>query len=78
MLRLVIQIECDSCRETFMFARTSAYSADALHFNTSALSAMLPHAFWHLEKSEQDTFHFCQGCYIEFDQPEEQANTSRH
>lgn len=73
MLKLVIHIECDSCKETFVFSRVSACTSDALHFNTNALSAMLPHHWWQSETTEQRTYHYCPECCYQFMELEEQA-----
>ena len=71
MLRLVIHIECDECRERFYFARESAYTTDALSFNTNALTAMLPQCLWHVEKTDHLPLHWCQSCANEMRRPDD-------
>jgi hypothetical protein len=75
MLKLVIHIECDSCKETFIFGRASACTADALQFNTNVLSAMLPHHWWQCKATEQRTYHYCPECCHQFVELEEQTSS---
>jgi hypothetical protein len=67
MLNLVIHIKCDECKEQFQFARASAYTTDALSFNTNALLAMLSHYRWRTCKTKNDGFHYCPECSSLFD-----------
>lgn len=71
MLKIVIQIQCDECKELFLFARASAYTTDALSFNTNALTAMLSHYHWCICKTENDRFHYCPECCHDFEEMEE-------
>lgn len=67
MLKLFIHIFCDDCGRPFLFARESAYTTDAVSFNTKALTAMLPTYFWeHGAKDATSPFHFCQECCFNF------------
>lgn len=71
MLKIVIHIQCDECKEQFHFARVSAYTTDALSFNTNALTAMLPHYHWRTCKTENNRFHYCPECCCDFEDMEE-------
>mgnify|MGYP003393194454 CR=1 FL=1 len=66
MLKLLIQIVCDDCRRQFVFVRESDYTTDALGFNTTALSAMLPGYHWQTTTNENESYHFCMECCYKF------------
>lgn len=62
MLKLLIQIVCDDCKQQFVFVRESAYTTDAVGSNTAALSAMLPWYHWQTTTNENERYHFCMEC----------------
>lgn len=66
MLKLLISIQCDECKEQFQFARTSPYTNDGLSFNTTALTAALPSYHWQTSKTDKNRFHFCPECCSNF------------
>jgi hypothetical protein len=72
MLKLFVHVECDECHQRFLFGRESAYTTDALSFNTSALTAMLPHYHWRLVKTEGTRYHYCPECCYDFDDMQDQ------
>ncbi len=72
MLKLVIHVHCDECNEQFQFARASAYTSEALSFNTSALTAMLSHYFWQTSETRNNKFHYCPECFSNFYEMEEE------
>ncbi len=75
MLKLSIHIECDECHQQFLFARASAYTTDALSFNTNALTAMLPHYHWQTVKAGEDRYHYCMECCYNIVEAEEEFAT---
>jgi len=74
MLKLFIHIACDECGQQFLFARESAYTTDALRFNTNALTAMLPHYHWQTTKTQDERYHYCMECCYQFVEMEEEAS----
>jgi hypothetical protein len=65
MLKALIQVQCDSCNQLFLFARTTACEPNALRFNTNVLMAMLREYQWTVENKE----HYCLECWGEIAAP---------
>jgi hypothetical protein len=74
MLKLLININCDECGQSFHFARHSEYNTDALSFNLNALSSMLSHYRWERVKNKENLYHYCSDCVANFCVPEENGS----
>lgn len=70
MMKVLIQVECDSCNQSFFFARASTCEPNAWRFNTSVLTAMLRQYDWRVEDKE----HYCLDCWGEMGQSEEDSD----
>lgn len=66
MLKLIVHIQCEDCGVQFPYARTSAYTSDAVSFNVNALSALLPNYKWKVSRTGKKIFHYCPSCDAEY------------
>lgn len=74
MLKVMIMVNCDSCSQQFLFARTSLCDPNAWRFNTNVLMAMLQDYQWKVEDGGLE--HYCLECWGEINAPSEEESIS--
>lgn len=65
MLKVLICIACDSCKQQFLYSRASSGEPYSWYLDTHALTAMASDYHW--DASHKGKYHYCPDCSFQME-----------